>query len=116
MVCDMIKIKLIPYEIAREDFGKVMRALQTDSLVLIDAKLNAEEEAGLIRDTMESFSEKFSGIELSSIETPQVSNFSKIKSVIAERLTGKKRGFTIIGPAGIVRKIKKNPQELLVYM
>lgn len=112
----MIKIKFIPYELVREDFRKVMRALQKDSLVLIDAKLKPQEEADLIRDTMERFSEKFPGIELSSIEAPETTSIEKIKNALAERLTGKKRGFTIIGPAGIVRKIKKNPQELLVYM
>ncbi|MBL7160229.1 MAG: DUF2073 domain-containing protein [Candidatus Aenigmarchaeota archaeon] len=112
----MIKIKFIPYEIVRDDFKKVMRALQREALVLIDAKLNPEEEADLIKNTMEKFSEQFTGIELSSIEAPELGNVDKFKNLLVERLTGKKRGFTIIGPAGIVRKIKKNPQELLVYM
>jgi len=112
----MIKIKFMPYEVVKEDFRKIMKALQKDSLVLIDAKLDPEEEADLIRGTMEKFSDKFTGIELSSIAAPEATNLEKIRNVIAERLTGKKRGFTIIGPAGIVRKIKKNPQELQVYM
>ena len=112
----MIKIKLIPYESIREDFRKVLKALEGNALVLIDAKLDPQEEADLISKTMEKFSERFSGIELSSIETPQITAFEKFKSSLAEALTGKKRGLTIIGPAGIVRKIKKNPQELLVYM
>jgi hypothetical protein len=112
----MIKIKFIPYEIVGNDFRKVLRALQKDSLVLIDAKLQPEEEADLIKETMEKFSERFSGIELSSISAPEATNLEKIRNAIVERLTGRKRGFTIIGPAGIVRKIKKNPQELLVYM
>ena len=109
----MIKIKFIPYELIKQDFKKIMRALQSDSLVLIDAKLDPEEEASLIKDTMEKFSDRFSGIELSSISPPDSKTF---KNYVLEKLTGKKRGFTIIGPAGIVRKIKKNPQELQVYM
>ena len=112
----MIKIKFIPYESVKEDFRKIMKALQSDSLVLIDAKLDPEEEADLIRDTMERFSEQFRGIELSSIEAPEATSMERLRNVLAERLTGKKRGFTIIGPAGIVRKIKKNPQELMVYL
>jgi len=112
----MLKIKFIPYESIGEDFRRVMRALQKNSLVLIDAKLQPEEEADLIRETMERFSEKFSGIELSSLSAPEMNNMEKLKNAIVEKITGKKRGFTIIGPAGIVRKIKKNPQELLVYM
>ena len=112
----MIKIKFIPYELVKEDFRKIMRALQKESIVLIDAKLRPEEEAELIRETMERFSDQFKGIELSSISPPEASQYERFKNVLAERLTGKKRGFTIIGPAGIVRKIKKNPQELMVYM
>ena len=112
----MLKMKFIPYELVKDDFKRVMRALQKDSLVLIDAKLDPQEEADLIRDTMERFSDHFTGIELSSIEAPELKSFEKIKSAIAQMLTGKKRGFTIIGPASIVRKIKRNPQELLVYM
>lgn len=112
----MIKIKFIPYELIRGDYKKIMRALQRNALVLIDAKLNPQEEADLIKDTMERFSDRFHGIELSSIEAPETTNMEKFKNAIAEKLTGKRRGFTIIGPAGIVRKIRKNPQELLVYM
>ncbi|MBI4021572.1 MAG: DUF2073 domain-containing protein [Candidatus Aenigmarchaeota archaeon] len=113
----MIKIKLLPYESVRGDFKKVFKALQDDHIVLIDAKLDPDQEAGLIKDTMERFSDRFAGIELSSLESPlQTGGLDKVKSALAEMLTGKKRGFTIIGPASIVRKIKKNPQELLVYM
>lgn len=112
----MIKIKLIPYELVKDDYRKIMRALQKDALVLIDAKLDPQQETDLIKDTMERFSEEFTGIELASIEAPEATSLEKIRNVLVERLTGKKRGFTIIGPAGIVRKIKRNPQELLVYM
>ena len=112
----MIKIKFIPYEQLRADSRRVFRALESKSIVLIDAKLGPEEEADLIRDTMERFCEKFTGIELSSLEPNDLSGLGKVRSTIAELLSGKKRGFTLIGPASIVRKIKKNPQELQVYM
>jgi len=113
----MIKINFVPYESIRDDFKRVFRALQSNSIVLIDAKLDAEEEAELIRDTMERFSDRFSGIELSSLDSPnQIGGFDKVKSSLAEFITGKKRGFTIIGPANVVRKIKKNPRELHLYM
>jgi hypothetical protein len=112
----MIKIKLMPYEKIKDDFNKVFRALQNNAIVLIDGKLSPEEEAFVIEDTMRRFSEKFSGIELSSLSSPEMTNFDKVKNLIAEKLTGRRRGFTIIGPANVVRKIKKNPDDLLVYM
>ena len=112
----MLKIKLIPYESMKEDFRRVMKALEMGSLVLIDSRLNPQEEAELIKDTMERFSEKFTGIELSSVSPPESTSIEKLKNSLAEKLTGKRGGFTIIGPASIVRKIKKNPQELMVYL
>ncbi len=112
----MIKIKFLTYESVKQDTKRVFRALQSDSIVLIDAKLTPGEEADLIKDTMERLDEKFSGIELSSLDPVDSTGIARLRGALAEALTGKKRGFTIIGPASLVRKIKKNPQELLVYM
>lgn len=112
----MLRLKFIPYEMVRNDFNKIMRALQNDALVLIDAKLDPEEEADLIKDTMERLSGKFKGIELSSLGFSDKGRFDKVRNMVAELLTGKKRGFTLIGPAHVVRKIKRNPSELMVYM
>jgi hypothetical protein len=114
-----IKIKLIPYETLKEEkFVNILKRIQEDTILLIDAKLSADEELHLIKDTMKSVSEKFSGIELGSLEfvSEKSGNISKIRNALIERITGKKRGLTIIGPAHIVQKIKKNPKELMLYI
>lgn len=116
-----LKIKFLPYEKFKSDgFKSFSRDIQNNTIVLIDAKLTPEEEAKLIAETMKKVSDNFSGIELSSLDismdNKNASGFQKIKNNIIERLVGKHRGVTIIGPAKIVRKIEKNPEELMLYI
>ncbi len=116
----MLKIKLVPYEKVKEQkFGRLIRDLHEKTLIIIDAKLNAKEEAQLIAETMKGVSDGFSGIELSSLDfrkKEEWGRMGKIKNAFIERMIGKKRGITIIGPAKFVQKIKRNPEELLVYL
>lgn len=113
-----LKIKLMPYEkLGKNSFRDLMKDLQERTLILIDAKLTPDEEASLIEETMKRVNSKFSGIELSSLDFSEEGNgFRRIKNAIIEKIIGKRRGMTIIGPAKIVRKIKKNPEEILLYM
>ena len=115
-----LRIKLIPYErLKRGDIKSLIKDLKEGTIILIDAKLDPKEEADLIEETMKVISDKFSGIELSSMdltELKETTNFERFKNMIIERIMGKRRGLTIIGPAKIIRKIEKNPEELLLYM
>ena len=115
-----LKIRFVPYEKFRENhLGKFLEKMKDNTIILIDAKLSADEEAGLIKETMEKVSGSFSGIELNSLELANgkgMDSFGKFKNVLIEKIIGKKRGLTIIGPAKTVRQIRKNPEELLLYM
>ena len=114
-----LKIKIVPYEnLKKYEFNSILRDLREDTIILIDAKLKSEEEAHLIKETMKRVSEKFSGIELSSLELGSGNNISfteKLKRSFIETIIGKKRGLTLIGPAKIIRKIRKNPEHLMLY-
>jgi hypothetical protein len=116
----MLRIKFVPYErIKEERFKRVLKDLAENTIVLVDAKLDAKEEAALIAETMKSVSDRFSGIELSSIEMKtrkDNGHYDRFKSALIERIIGKKRGMTVLGPAKVVQKIKRNPEELLLYM
>ncbi len=115
-----VKIKFMPYEVYRKKkLSQIFNELKENTILLIDAKLSAQEEAKIIEETMKKVSSKFSGIELSSLEMPDGvtnTNLDKIKNILLETITGKKRGMTIIGPAKVVRKIEKDPEDLLLYM
>lgn len=116
-----LKIKFVPYEKYRRDGMKaIMKDLRQETIVLIDAKLPAEEEAKIIEETMKKIngnSNAFTGIELSSIDFSgkTTNSLEWLKNVLIQTIIGKKRGMTIIGPAKIVRRIDKNPEELLLY-
>jgi len=119
-----IKIKFLPYERFKKNSLKaILKDLQGNAIIIIDAKLTSDEEFFIIRETMKKVTDNFSGIELSSLEfknQKKVGAFSKamggIRNALVERMTGKKRGMTIIGPANLVHKIKKNPEDILLYM
>jgi len=113
-----LKIKFIPYEkFKREGFKSFMKDLQERTIILIDAKLSADEEAAIIEETMRKISSKFTGIELNSLEVSATSAavVDRFRGMLLERMTGKKRGLTVIGPSKVVREIRKNPEELLLY-
>ena len=115
-----LKIKFMPYEkFSKGSLDEFIESLKEDTIVLIDAKLKAEQEADIIKETMMRVSQKFPGIEMSSIELfhdENLNNFGRIKNAFIEAMIGKKRGMTLIGPAKIVHKIKKTPEELLLYI
>lgn len=118
-VMKKLKIKMVPYEkIKSEGLKNLISILEEGSIILTDAKLTAKEEADLIEETMKNVSDKFAGIEMSSLDLSKskANGIEKFRGALAEKITGKKRGLTIIGPARIVRKIEKNPEELLLYM
>ena len=115
-----VKIKFVPYErFKRNNVKSFLKDLKENTIIMVDAKLTPEEEANLIKETMEKVSTAFSGIELSSLdmeELTEMNGFERAKAWLIQLLAGKKRGLTIIGPAKVVHKIEKNPQELLVHM
>ncbi|NIO19719.1 MAG: DUF2073 domain-containing protein [Candidatus Aenigmarchaeota archaeon] len=115
-----LRIKLIPYErLKKGEVKSLIKDLKEGTIILVDAKLDPKEEADLIEETMKVVSTKFSGIELSSMDLKELkesTSFERFKNMVIEKIIGKKRGLTIIGPAKIIRKIEKNPEELLLYM
>ena len=116
----MLRIKLIPYEkLKRGNYSDLLKDLKEGTIIIVDAKLTPSEEADLIEGTMKIISDRFSGIELSSLELTELKDTTRMdrfRNLIIEMILGKRRGLTIIGPAKIIRKIEKNPEELLLYM
>ena len=60
----------------------------------------------------------FKGVELAVISqnSEEKSIFEKFKFSIARALVGKQDSLTIIGPASIVKEMKKDPKKLEVMM
>jgi hypothetical protein len=115
----MITLQFIPYtEI--ENLGsarrvkKIIDIVKQDKIVLLQGRLKKEEEKDLIEITMEEISDKFKGIELSVIypENDQDGMFRRIRQGFMNAMLGDRQGITIIGPASVVKEIKKDPHKI----
>ena len=118
-----LTLQFIPYnEIA--DLGsarrvnKLIEIVKKNKIVLLEGRLKKEEEKDLIEITMEEINDKFKGIELAVIN-PELKDsdfITKIRLGLVNALMGGRTGFTIIGPAAIVKEIKQNPDKIELLM
>lgn len=99
---------------------KLLEIVSEDKILLIQGKLEPEEEADLIEETMKRIgkSSKFKGIELVSFipEAKGLSVFQSVRERFASALTGRREAITVIGPATIVRDIKKDPTKIQLLL
>jgi len=114
----------MPYsEIARlesvDRIKKLLKIILSNKVVVLQGRLNPEEETRLIEDTMIMVGniKGFKGVELAVIEQGNdLTAMQKIRFGIAKAITGQQNALTIIGPATIVKEMKRNPQKLEVMM
>ncbi|MFO8016738.1 MAG: DUF2073 domain-containing protein [Candidatus Woesearchaeota archaeon] len=97
---------------------KLLKLAKENKIVLLEGRLKKDEETELIKTTMEEIDQKFKGIEIGVIDPGQTKGdlFKKIRSNLANLLLGDRIGLTIIGPASIVKEIKKDPDKIQLYM
>lgn len=118
----MLTLQFVPYN-EIEDLGparrvkKLLDLVKENKIVVLEGRLKKEEEKDLIEITMEEINDKFKGIELAVIspETKEKNLFKKIKTSFISFLLGNRYGFTIIGPATIVKEIKKDPNKIQLF-
>jgi len=114
-----IALRFIPYaELMRLSSYKRVKMLVElaiqNKILLIQGKLDATEQADLIEETMKRIRGKFKGIEIATF-SPQVkglSFFQALKENLAKALVGNRDVMTVIGPASIVREIKRDPTKI----
>lgn len=119
----MLTLQYIPYTeieslVSEARVGKILDIVKKNRIVLLEGRLKKEEEAELIKQTMESIDEHFKGIELGTIDPSAKETaafFAKIKRSMATMLVGDRLGMTIIGPASIVKEIKQDPEKIQVF-
>jgi len=114
----MLTLQFIPYyEIQNLDsekrVKKLLKLVKENKIILLEGKLRSQEEAELIKRTMESIDKEFTGIEIGSI-TPKKIN--KFKESLMRILFKEETGFTIIGPASVIREIKQDPDKIQLFM
>ncbi|MCH8329758.1 MAG: DUF2073 domain-containing protein [Nanoarchaeota archaeon] len=115
----MVTLQFVPYH-EIEDLGSARRVkklidiVKENKIVLLQGRLKKEEETDLISIAMEEFGDKFKGIELAVInpEDKVQAGLKKIRSNFFGFLLGDRKGLTVIGPASIVKEIKKDPNKI----
>lgn len=114
-------IQFLPYSEIRdldsdERMRKVLGIILGNNILILQGRLTASEEARLIGDTMAMIGhvKNFRGIELAVISgNGKDSVWGKMKKGIANVLAGGDfSAITIIGPATVVKEIKRNPKKI----
>ena len=99
-----------------ERIRKILGIILGNNILILQGRLLADEETRLIEDTMAMIGhvKNFRGIELAVISgNGQGGFFSKMKKGLANALSGGDLGaITIIGPATVVKEIKRNPKKI----
>ncbi|MEM0465746.1 MAG: DUF2073 domain-containing protein [Candidatus Pacearchaeota archaeon] len=103
-----------------ERIKKLLKIILDNKIIILQGRLRPEEETRLIEDTMIMIGniKGFKGVELAVI-TPEPENrtlLEKMKFGIAKALIGQQDSLTIIGPATVVKEMKKDPKKLEVMM
>lgn len=120
-----LTLHFMPFaEISRLDtvdrIKKLLKIILDNKVVILQGRLKPEEETRLIEDTMIMIGniKGFKGVELAVItpESDDKSVFEKMKFGIAKALVGQQDALTIIGPATVVKEMKKDPKKLEVMM
>jgi len=114
-------IQFLPYSEIRDLDGdqrirKILGIVLGNNILFIQGRLKSEEEARLIGDTMAMIGhiKGFKGIELAVISGNGNENvFDRMRSNLIKVLSrGDLGAITIIGPATIVKEIKRNPKKI----
>ncbi len=113
-------IQFLPYsEIRHLDSNnrikKILSIVLGNNILILQGKLKTEEETRLIGDTMAMIEhiKNFKGIELAVISGGEEGIWDKMKKGMANALSGGDMGaITIIGPATIVKEMKRNPKKI----
>lgn len=114
-------IQFLPYSEIRnlgssERIRKILGIVLANNILILQGRLLADEETRLIEDTMAMIGHvrNFRGIELAVISgNGEEGFFSKMKKGLANALFGGDLGaITIIGPATVVKEIKRNPKKI----
>lgn len=97
---------------------KLLETVKEDKIILLEGRLTKQEEAHLIQATMEHINGRFRGIELSVLSSDQKQQglMKQVQHSLIGLLTGGRHGITIIGPATIVKEIKKDPDKIQLLM
>ncbi len=118
----MLTLQFVPYSDI-EDLSldgrikKILGIVKDEKIIVMEGRLRKSEEVELIKATMERINPKFRGIEISVIYPEKRGGTlgKRLKSNLAEMLLGERQGITVIGPASLIKEIKKDPDKIQLF-
>ncbi len=97
---------------------KILSLVKEEKIVLMEGRLKSPDDADLIKEAMQEIDEKFKGIEIAEVNPEHGENtpfFAKVKGNFVNMLIGDRAGMTIIGPATVIKEIKKDPNKIQLF-
>jgi|TARA_B100001971_G_scaffold135395_1_gene125066 hypothetical protein len=116
-----LTIHFMPFsEISKEGtigrIKKIMGIILDHKIIILQGRLKPDEEARLIENSMTLIGniKGFQGIEIAAIsgDNEYEGLFHKVRHNLARILIGEQDAITIIGPASVVKDIKKDPKKI----
>lgn len=116
-----LRLQVIPFSEIHglsisERVKKLLGLVMANKIVILQGRLRPEEEVRLIEDTMAMVDhvKNFTGIELAVIE-PDLKDKNiliRFRHNFASKLVGNSTSLTVIGPASVIKEIKKDPRKI----
>jgi hypothetical protein len=112
-----IEIEFISSEILEEKRGDekiefILDKIKKKKILVIEESLSPLEETMLIEKTMTIIDKKFPGIEVSTLKEKTDGG---IRDKLIRFLGGRTGGLTVVGPSKLIKKVKKEPQKILLF-
>lgn len=119
-MANKLTLSFIPYsDIQRlksqDRIKKILDIILKGRIIILQGRLDISEETGLIQATMALVGrlKGFKGVEIAVVNpSGNQAMFDKIKIGIARALIGQRDALTIIGPATVVREIRRDPSKI----
>ena len=107
---EFVSSKTLRQMSTKQRLDLVLQSVKKNTILVLEEPLTMDEERQLIRETMKIITKSFPGIEISSLSSEE----QDLRSSVIRLLGGKTSGLTVVGPANLVKEMKKDPNKLRV--
>ncbi len=113
---DFMTIESLMQASQEERINLIIKKMKDKKIIVFNGQFDPRDEAALIEGTMKHVNKQFPGIEICSLSyeelNPNMSWPLKLKHRLIKLLTGGRSGITVIGPAKIIKEIKREPDRI----
>jgi hypothetical protein len=113
---DFMQMDSLKTATMEERVNIILEKIKANKIIVFDSRFDPKEEAVLIKKTMENVNKTFPGIELCSLSSNDFKKekglVDKVKNAILNLIMGGNRGITVIGPAKVIKQIKRDEQVI----